>query len=34
MNEEVDSLHITTIGGDNKEIPLAEQEEAIRNDYL
>jgi len=34
MDEEVDSLHITTIGGDNKEISLAEQEEAIRNDYL
>lgn len=34
MDEEVDSLHITSIGGDNKEISLAEQEEAIRNDYL
>jgi YteA family regulatory protein len=34
MDEDVDSLHITTIGGDNKEISLAEQEEAIRNDYL
>ena len=34
MDEEVDSLHITSIGGDNKKISLAEQEEAIRNDYL
>ena len=34
MDEEVDSLHITIIGGDNKEISLAEQEVAIRNDYL
>lgn len=34
VDEEVDSLHITSIGGDNKEISLAEQEEAIRNDYL
>ena len=34
MDEEVDSLHITSIGCDNKEISLAEQEEAIRKDYL
>ncbi|WP_017379642.1 TraR/DksA C4-type zinc finger protein [Paenisporosarcina sp. TG-14] len=34
MDEEVDSMHIITLGGDNKVISLSEQEEAIRNDYL
>jgi len=34
VDEEVNSMHITTLGGDNKVISLTEQEEAIRNDYL
>lgn len=34
MDEDVDSLHVTSIGGINREVSLAESVEAIRNDYL
>jgi hypothetical protein len=34
MDEEVDQLHLTSIGGENEEVTLGESIEAVRNDYL
>jgi len=34
MDEDVDSLHVTNIGGLNKEVTLGESIEAVRNDYV
>lgn len=34
MDEDVDSLHVTSIGGINKEVTLGESIEAVRNDYV
>jgi len=34
MDEDVDSLHVTNIGGLNREVTLGESIEAVRNDYV
>lgn len=34
MDEDVDQLHITSIGGVNREVTLGESIEAVRNDYV
>ena len=34
MDEDVDQLHVTSIGGVNREVTLGESIEAVRNDYL
>lgn len=34
MDEDVDSLHVTNIGGVNREVTLGESIEAVKNDYV
>jgi hypothetical protein len=34
MDEDIDSLHVTNIGGVNREVTLGESIEAVKNDYV
>jgi len=34
MDEDIDQLHVTNIGGVNREVTLGESIEAVRNDYV